>query len=86
MSTTDTRVTAQERFRAALEAVNSGGRDYAHRLKRGDIMRSLIEGVEVPTVCGLMMEVSTDKGDVWDGGGRLEVCPACDLVRDLPGD
>lgn len=83
MSTTSTQVTARQRFLAALEAVNSGGRDYAHHVRRADMMRSLVEGVEIPTLCGLMMPITTHNGDVWDGGGRLEVCPACDLVKDL---
>lgn len=83
-TTTITAEEALDRIRAAAEALDNTARvNYAHWIPRAQIMRSLVEGVAVPAICGTLGEVDTHKGDIWDGGGRLPVCPACNLVRHL---
>lgn len=78
---TEAHTQAQDRLDAAREALDNGGRGYVHTVLKADIMRGLVEGIEVPTLCRVMMPIGTRDGDV-DAGG-LPPCPACQVIRTL---
>lgn len=69
--------TTPEHLHDALKAPGNNGEGYVHRVRHDDIMRGLIEGVRVPTMCGIHMPIGTRDGDVDETGGGLPHCPAC---------
>lgn len=52
-----------------------------HWLRKADITRSLVEGVEVVALCGERLQVAVNGGRVDAGGGTAVVCPLCAAVR-----
>lgn len=58
-----------------------------HRVSKTDITRSIVEGMEVPALCGELVLCTHQGSEAMPGcetgSTRLEVCPDCDEIYDI---